>query len=82
MTYIKNVCDPLISCLKDSNVGVKLVVERALMHILKIGDTSKDTKDVLEIYTSLASKDNSEYLASYVRRILQKQTLDSEDESE
>ena len=75
--YLQHFMPPLIAAVKDINIRLKYIAERAMKYLLDGGENAT----VLSTYAAGADPDSARFVREYARRTLSRLPVDSDDES-
>jgi hypothetical protein len=75
--HVPQMMPALIAAVKDSNVMVKLVAERAMMYILEL----RSRPETLNAYVAGADTESARFVRDYSRRVLVRLAADSDDDA-
>lgn len=75
--HMQHFMPPLILAVKDSNVRLKYIAERAMKYLLDGGENAT----VIATYTAGADIESARFVKEYARRSLSRLPADSDDES-
>ena len=75
--YMQQFMLPLIVAIKDINIRLKYIAERAMKYLLDGGENAS----ILNTYTAGADTDSARFVREYARRSLCRLPADSDDES-